>query len=63
MTSYEGKDEYLTLEEVASLLKVSKRTIYRMVKRKELPAFKIGESWRVSKREFEKMIEEKTITK
>lgn len=36
----------LTLEEVATYLRVHPSTIYRLLKKKELPAFKIGSDWR-----------------
>jgi excisionase family DNA binding protein len=38
----------LTLKEAAELLRLSGRTVHRMVKRKELPAFKVGGQWRVN---------------
>ncbi|MGH7916048.1 MAG: helix-turn-helix domain-containing protein [Candidatus Binataceae bacterium] len=36
----------LTLEEVASYLRVHPSTIYRLLKKKQLPAFKVGSDWR-----------------
>ncbi|MBV8056113.1 MAG: helix-turn-helix domain-containing protein [Deltaproteobacteria bacterium] len=36
----------LTLKQVADYLKVHHVTIYRLVRRKELPAFKIWHRWR-----------------
>jgi excisionase family DNA binding protein len=36
----------LTLAEVADILRVHPSTIYRLVKRKEIPAFKVGSDWR-----------------
>lgn len=43
------EDEILTLEETASLLKVSKATIRRWVKRGKLVAFKVGREYRLRK--------------
>ncbi len=37
----------LTLAEAAQLLQVSKRTLQRMIKLGDLPAFKVGGQWRV----------------
>jgi len=37
-----------TLDEVAEILKVTKRTLYNYVKDKKLEAFKIGKYWRVT---------------
>ena len=39
----------LTLAEAAELMHVSKRTLSRMIDRKEFPAFKVGGQWRVRK--------------
>jgi len=36
----------LTLEEVAGYLRVHPSTIYRLLKKKRLPAFKVGSDWR-----------------
>jgi excisionase family DNA binding protein len=36
----------LTLEEVAGYLRVHPSTIYRMLKRQQIPAFKVGSDWR-----------------
>jgi excisionase family DNA binding protein len=36
----------LTLEEVAGYLRVHPSTIYRLLKKKKLPAFKVGSDWR-----------------
>lgn len=38
-------DELLTLEEVASYLRVSRSTVYRLVNRNELMAYKIAHKW------------------
>jgi excisionase family DNA binding protein len=39
-------NKILTLTQVAEYLKVHKSTIYRLVSRKELPAFKVWHDWR-----------------
>jgi excisionase family DNA binding protein len=36
----------MTLEEVATYLKVHSSTVYRLVKRKQLPAIRIGSKFR-----------------
>jgi excisionase family DNA binding protein len=38
-------EELLTVEEVASYLRVSRSTVYRLVIRKELLAYKIAHKW------------------
>lgn len=38
--------EVFTVEEVAAYLKVTERSIYSLLTRKEIPAFKVGGAWR-----------------
>ena len=39
----------LTINEVADILRLHPTTIYRLVKRGELPGFKIGGNWRINR--------------
>ncbi|MBA7620277.1 Regulator of RpoS [subsurface metagenome] len=41
--------ELITLEEVGDYLRVTKRTIYRLLKRGQIPASKVGHQWRFDK--------------
>lgn len=45
--------EVLTVQEVAAFLKVHRSTVYRMVGRGELPAFRVGSDWRFIRFEVE----------
>ena len=47
----------LTLPEAAALLHVSTRTLQRMIRRNELPAFKVGGQWRVRESQLSRWIE------
>src|SRR5260370_41861571 len=38
----------MTLEEVSRYLHVHPSTVYRLLKRREIPAFRIGRDWRVN---------------
>lgn len=51
MTNHEndGEIELYTVEEVAKRWRVSKMTVYRLVHKGELPAMKVGSSFRVYK--------------
>ncbi len=40
------KDSVLTVQEVSSYLRVHPSTIYRMLKRNQIPAFRVGSDWR-----------------
>jgi len=47
------QDDILTLDEVAAYLKAGKRTIYRLVAAKKIPAFKLGSTWRFRKQDID----------
>lgn len=38
--------EFITLEEVASYLRVTKKTIYRLLEKRAIPATRVGRLWR-----------------
>lgn len=43
----------MTLEEAAAFLRISLAQSYRLAKKGEIPAFKVGASWRVSRLQLE----------
>ena len=47
----------LTLPEAAELLHVSTRTLQRMIRRNELPAFQVGGQWRVRESQLTQWIQ------
>jgi len=49
----------LTLSEAASLLKISQKTLHRMIQNGRIPAFKIGNQWRILESLLEKWIQER----
>ena len=49
-------NDILTVKEVANYLKVNERTIYRLATNGELPAFRVGASWRFRLNEIDKWI-------
>lgn len=42
-------DEILTVDQVASYLKTSRKTAYRLVRAGSVPGFRVGAQWRVQK--------------
>jgi excisionase family DNA binding protein len=42
-------DSVLTVQDVAQYLKLNPSTVYRLLKEKQLPAFKIGSEWRFNR--------------
>jgi excisionase family DNA binding protein len=47
----------LTLAEAANLLQVSTRTLQRMIRNRELPAFKVGGQWRLRETQLRQWVE------
>ncbi len=52
----EQPDEILTIDEVAVFLKAGKRTVYRLAASGEIPAFKLGGTWRFRRSELDQWI-------
>jgi excisionase family DNA binding protein len=52
----------LTLDEAAALLQVSKRTLQRMIKIHELPAFKVGGQWRLRETQLRQWVEHRELS-
>ncbi|MCP5425343.1 MAG: helix-turn-helix domain-containing protein [Gammaproteobacteria bacterium] len=50
------ENEILTLEEVAAYLKAGKRTVYRLAQKGEIPAFKLGGTWRFRRSDLDHWI-------
>jgi len=46
--------DILTLTEVAAYLRVTKRTLYRLAQEGQLPAFKLGGTWRFRREELDR---------
>ena len=59
MTSEQTELRFLTLAEAAIILQVSKRTILRMIQKKEVPALKVGGQWRLRESQLKRWAEEK----
>ena len=57
------KDQFYTLDEVATLLKMSYMTIFRWAKSGKLPVHKFGKQYRISKETLEKFIENSKVKK
>jgi len=53
----------LTVKQIAELLNVNERTVYRMVSSGKLPGFKVADNWRFLVEDIEQWIEsQKAIT-
>jgi len=56
MTSTHTDLSFLTLGQAANILQVSKRTLHRLIQRKQMPGLKIGGQWRIRESEFNKWV-------
>ena len=56
-------EQSLTALQVAELLKITKNTVYELVKRGELPGYKVGKKLRIDKYDVESYINNQKITK
>lgn len=52
--------DILTLDEVAVYLKAGKRTVYRLATNGQIPAFKLGGTWRFRRSELDRWIDDQT---
>jgi len=52
------RGQVLTVQEVAGLLKVSQTTVWRWCQSGKLPAFRVGQQWRIHGQELEERIKE-----
>jgi len=52
------KNEVLTLEELSASLRISKSTLYKLVREGKIPSQKIGRNWRFRKEAIDRWLEE-----
>jgi excisionase family DNA binding protein len=52
------RSRVLTVQEVSSYLRVHPSTIYRMLKKNQLPAFRVGSDWRFTVEAIDKWREQ-----
>ena len=52
--SKKERPSILTLENVAEYLRVHPSTIYQLLKKKQLPAFKLGHDWRFNRESIDR---------
>lgn len=56
-------EEYLTVEEVADVLKIGKKKAYKLVGQADFPKIKLGHTYRIPKSKFFEFLEHITYTK
>lgn len=55
----EKPSDVLTIDELAAYLKISKSTLYKLVREGKIPSQKIGKHWRFRKGAIDRWLEEK----
>ncbi len=50
-----------TVSEVASAMRVSNMTVYRLIKSGEIPAVRIGKNYRIRDSDLERYLEERSV--
>lgn len=61
MSKMSSKEAILTIKEVAEYLKVAEKTVYRLAGAKQIPAFKVGGSWRFSRADIDSWIKQQSM--
>ena len=51
-----ARPRFLTVAEVASMLRVSTMTVYRLIKGGQLPAARVGKSYRVKEEDVDRYL-------
>jgi len=51
-----GHARFLTVAEVASMMRVSTMTVYRLIKAGELPATRVGKSYRLTDEDVDRYL-------
>jgi excisionase family DNA binding protein len=54
-------DQLLTAAEVADQLRVSTMTVYRLIRRGELPAVRVGRNYRVRERDLHAFLDQQVV--
>jgi excisionase family DNA binding protein len=58
MNKIDTSIKLMTLGQAATILKVSKRTLFRMIQNGKFPAFQVGVQWRVLESRFQEWLEQ-----
>ncbi len=61
MSDATARPAFLTVAEVADAMRVSRMTVYRLVHSGEMPAIRVGKSYRVPASALEQYLEQATI--
>ena len=57
-----GDDQFLTTEEVLDYLQINLRTIYRLLKARQIPAVRVGRQWRFRRADLDQWLAARAAT-
>jgi excisionase family DNA binding protein len=57
-----GITRLLTVAEVASVMRVSRMTVYRLIRRGQLKAIRVGRNYRVRENDLDEYLEAQAVT-
>lgn len=60
-TGRQAGDRLLTVAEVASIMRVSNMTVYRLIKGSELPALRVGKNYRIRESEVDRYLLDRQV--
>jgi excisionase family DNA binding protein len=52
----EIESTFLTTEEVIAVLRVNTRTVYRLIRNRDIPAVRVGRQWRFRRSDLEEWL-------
>ena len=61
MSGQDFGDPLLTVGEVATLMRVSNLTVYRMIKSGQLGAIRVGKNYRIRRSDVERYLSERAV--
>lgn len=56
------EDRWLSVEEIAAYLGIKRDTVYKWIKRRELPAHKAGRLWRFRKEQIDRWVANQSLS-
>ena len=56
VSSLQGRSRYVTAAEVASVMRLSTMTVYRLIRAGSLPAVRVGRSYRVAEDDLDRFL-------
>lgn len=57
----QGREQLMTVSEVADELRVSNMTVYRLIKAGDLAAIRIGKNYRIRRSDLEEYLDDSTV--